>query len=150
MFLCYRHFVVNNSPDEAYISFWKESTLVLEIKNIYTDAFLSWCFRGCMSHPYIKVFFCFHALLLHVFACLVLNIDWIFECAGIYFCSYFSFLQILLSKDCCSAVFSAEDSFHHAAGGQANFICMLSYLWCPRKNHTMRKAKAGAAASHLL
>lgn len=39
--------------------FWKEHAVVLEIKNIYSEAFLSWCFLKAVCLTHISKSFCF-------------------------------------------------------------------------------------------
>lgn len=83
-FFCYRRFVVNDSPDETSTTFLERACFSLRNQRYLYRSFLVLVFfKGCMPHPYVSLFFCFHALLWHVFACLVLNIDWTFEFAGI-------------------------------------------------------------------
>jgi len=48
---------------------WGEYALVLESMNIQAEICLD-----TFSRPYIKVFFCLHALQLHVFPCLILKV----------------------------------------------------------------------------
>lgn len=126
--------------DDTYTTFLERTCFSLRNKKYLYRSFLVLVFfKGCMSHPYIKVFFYFHAFLLHVFACLILNIDNIWMCWNLVLFLFLipsdpSFKRI----SCCSAVFSTEDSFQHIACGQAHFICMLSY---PRKKPHYEKGK---------
>lgn len=90
MFRCCRQFILNDLLVET--SSWRRHALVLEIMNIRAEI----C-PDSFSRPYVKALFLFVCWstctsVSYIFACLVLTVHWVSECAGIYFCSYFTSL----------------------------------------------------------
>lgn len=157
MFHCCRQFILNDLLVEISTS-WKRYALVLEIMNIRAEI----C-PDSFSRPQVKVFFLFVCWstctsVVYIFACLIVTVHWVSECAGIYFCSYFTSLwRSHFFKSSFWENFvqlsAAHDSFNRAVGGHAHSR-HLPVLWAAlaaqgRITPRGKQRLPGTPASHL-